>query len=59
MGIIRIQEENTPQPAWEARIIEQLIKGKDGNIRGAVVRVTRTKPLNKMPVNRSYLAVRD
>lgn len=60
MGIIRIQEENMPQSAWEVRIIEQLIKEKDGNIRGAVLRVTRTNPLYKIPpVNRPYVAVHD
>ena len=59
MGIIRIKEENMPQSAWEVRITEEAIKGKDGNIGGAVVTVTRTKPSNKIPVNRLHLAVRD
>ena len=44
-----------PQSAWKVGIVEEVIRGTDGNIRGAVVRVQRTKSLIKRPVNRSYL----
>ena len=44
-----------PQSAWKVGIVEEVIKGTDGNIRGAVIRVQRTKSLIKRPVNRSYL----
>ena len=36
-----------PRSAWKVGIVEKVIKGTDGNIRGAVVRVTRTKSLIK------------
>ena len=56
--IVMVQEEKMPRSAWKVGIFEQVIKGTDDNIRGAVVRVPRTKSLIKRPVNRLYLIER-
>ena len=37
-----------PRSAWKVGIVEQVIKGSDGNIRGAVIRVPRTKSLRDL-----------
>ena len=47
-----------PRSAWKVGMVEEVIKGTDGNIRGAVVRDPRTKSLIKRPVNRLYLIER-
>ena len=43
------------QSTWKVGLAEEVIKGTDENVRGAVVRVPRTKFLIKSPVNRLYL----
>ena len=56
--IVIVQEDKMPRSAWKVGIVEEIIKGIDGNIRGAVVRVRRTKSLIKRPVSRLYLIER-
>ena len=56
--IVTVQEDKMPRSAWKVGIVEEVIKGTDGNIWGAVVRVPRTKSLIKRPVNRLYLIQR-
>ena len=57
-GIVIVQEDKMPRSAWKVGIAEEVIKGTDGNIRGAVVRVPRTKSLIKRSVNILYLIER-
>ena len=40
---------------WKVGIVEEVIKATDGNIRGSIIRVPRTRFLVKRPVNKSYL----
>ena len=54
-GIAIGQEGNMSRSTWKVGIVEEVIRGTDGNIRVAVVRVKRTKSLIKRPVNRLYL----
>ena len=56
--IVIVQENKMPQPAWKVGIVEKFIKGTDCNIRGAAVRVPRTKFLIKRPANRLHLIER-
>ena len=56
--IVIVQEDKMPRSAWKVGIVEQVIKGTDDNIRGAVVRVPRAKSLIKRPANRLYLIER-
>ena len=56
--IVKVQEDKIPRFAWKVGVVEVVIKGADGNIRGEVVRVPRTKSLTKRPVNRLYLIER-
>ena len=55
--IAPIQEENTKRNSWKLGIVEKLISGKDGQVRGAQVRkaTTRGKPeiLNR-PVQKLF-----
>ena len=37
--IVIVQEDKMPRSTWKVGIFEEIIKGIDGNIRGAVVRV--------------------
>ena len=50
-----VQEDKVTQSAWKVGIVEEVIKETDGNIRGAVARVPKTKSLFKRPLNRLYL----
>ena len=56
--IVTVQEDKMPRSAWKVGIVEEVIKRADGIIRGAIVRVPRTKSLIKRPVNRLYLVER-
>ena len=53
-----VREGKMPRSAWKVGIAQEVVKGMDGNIRGAVVRVPGTKSLIKRPVNRLYLIER-
>ena len=56
--IVIVQEDKIRRSACKVSIVEEVIKGTDGNIRGTVVRVTRTKSLIKRPVKRLCLIER-
>ena len=56
--IVIVQENKIQQSTWKVGLAEEVIKGTDGNVPGAVVRVPRTKCLIKSPVNRLYLIER-
>ena len=43
--IVIVKKDKMPRSAWKVGIVEEDIKGTDDNIRGAVVRVSRTKSL--------------
>ena len=43
---------------WRVGIVEELLQGKDSQIRGAKVRVPNTNSILKRPVNKLYLLKR-
>ena len=43
---------------WRVGIVEELLQGKDSQIRGAKVRVPNTNSILKRPVNKLYLLER-
>ena len=43
---------------WRVEIVEELLQGKDSQIRGAKVRVPNTNSILKRPVNKLYLLER-
>ena len=50
-----IEESNLPSSTWELAMVHEVIVSKDANIRGALVKVAKTKMFVKRPVNRLYL----
>ena len=50
-----IEESNLPSSTWELARVHEVIVSKDANIRGALVKVAKTKMFVKRPVNRLYL----
>lgn len=50
-----IEEPNLASSTWELARVREVIVSKDANIRGALVKVAKTKMLVKRPVNRLYL----
>ena len=50
-----IEESNLPSSTWELARVYEVIVSKDANIRGALVKVAKTKMFVKRPVNRLYL----
>ena len=58
--VVVIQDDNVTRGMWKTVIVEEVIKGKDGNIRGAKVRkIGKGKPeiLNR-PLQKNF-SVRD
>ena len=52
--IALMEDEKLPRSMWRLGIVEELYKGKDDKVRGAAVRIPKTKSLFKRPVNRLY-----
>ena len=52
--IVHIHEDRQPRQKWLLRRITELIKGKDDNVRGAVVFLGRTKRNIERPINKLY-----
>ena len=55
IGDIVVHEKFQPQMLWKVGIVDGAIKGSDGYIRGALVRIPITNSLIKRPVN--YLSL--
>ena len=47
-----------PRSRWKIGVVEKLITGKDGKVRGAQVRVPKTKTVLIRPVNKLVLVER-
>ena len=52
--IVLVEDEKLPRSMWRVGIVEELYKGEDDKVRGAAVRIPKTKSLLKRPVNRLY-----
>ena len=52
--VVLIEEERKPRFTWKMGIVVQLIKGKDDNIRGAIVRVPKSNSLITRPICELY-----
>ena len=55
--IVLVHDEGLPRGVWKIVRVEEVLTGRDGNIQGAVVRVSarnRTPILLKRPVKRLY-----
>ena len=53
-----VEEERQSRSMWRVGLVEELLQGKDGQIRGAKVRVPKTNSILKRPVNKLYLVER-
>ena len=49
-----IEEDVVPRHRWRLGVVVQLLKGSDGYVRGAKVKVGKTKNIILRPVNRLY-----
>ena len=56
--VVIVEEERQSRSVWRVGIVEELLQGKDSQIRGAKVKVPKVKSILKRPVNRLYLAER-
>ena len=52
--VVLIEEERKPRSTWKMGIVVELIKGKDDNVRGAIVRVPKSIFLIIRPVCKLY-----
>ena len=53
--VVIVHEEKIPRLCWKLGIVEKLIQSSDGEIRGAEVRIPKTKTSIARPVNKLYL----
>ena len=49
-----IEEDVVPRHTWRLGVVVELLKGSDGYVRGAKVKVGKTKNIIRRPVNRLY-----
>ena len=56
--VVILEEEWQSRSMWRVGIVEELLQGKDSQIRGAKVRVPNTNSILKRPVNKLYLLER-
>ena len=56
--VVIVEEETQSRSMWRVGIVEKLLQGKDGQIRGVKVRVPKTNSILKRPVNKLYLVER-
>ena len=52
--IVFIEEERKPRSTWKIGIVVELIKGKDDNVQGAIVRVPKSNYLITKPICKLY-----
>ena len=57
-GVVIVEEEKQSRSMWGVGIVEELLRRKDGQIRGGKVRVPKTNSILKRPVNKLYLVER-
>ena len=53
--VVVIEEDVVPRHRWRLGVVVELLKGSDGYVRGAKVKVGKTKNIIRRPVNRLYL----
>ena len=56
--VVIIGDANRPRSSWRLAKVEKLIESSDKQIRGAIVRVSKTNELVTRPVNKLYLIER-
>ena len=56
--VVIVEEDRQSRPVWRVGIVEELLQEKEGQIRGAKVRVPKTNSILKRPVNKLYLVER-
>ena len=56
--VVIVEEDRQSRPMWRVGIVEELLQEKEGQIRGAKVRVPKTNSNLKRPVNKLYLVER-
>lgn len=61
--VVIVQEEKQPRSIWKLGVVTELFKGRDGEgrdgeARGAVVKIPKTNSFIKRPVNQLYLVER-
>ena len=56
--VVIIGDANRPRSLWHLAKVEKLIENNDKQIRGAIVRVSKTNKLLTRPVNKLYLVDR-
>ena len=52
--VVLIEEDVVPRHRWRLGVVVELLKGSDGYVRGAKVKVGKTKNIIRRPVNRLY-----
>ena len=52
--VVVIEEDVVPRHRWRLGVVVQLLEGSDGYVRGAKVKVGKTKNIIRRPVNRLY-----
>ena len=53
--VLVIEEDVVPRHKWRLGVAEELLKGSDGHVRGAKVKVGKTKnTIHRLVVNRLY-----
>ena len=52
--IVFIEEERKPRSTWKIGSVVELIKGKDNNVQGAIVRVPKSNSLITKPICKLY-----
>ena len=52
--VVVIEEDVVPRHRWRLGLVEELLKGSDDYVRGAKVKVGKTKNIIRRPVNRLY-----
>ena len=50
--VVMIEEDVVPRHTWRLGVVVELLKGSDGYVRGAKVKVGKTKNIIRRPVNR-------
>ena len=52
--VVVIEEDVVPRHRWRLGVVVELLEGSDGYIRGAKVKVGKTKNIIRRPANRLY-----
>ena len=53
-NVVLTEEERKPRSTWKMGIVVEVIKGKDDNVRGAIVRVPKSSSSITRPICKLY-----